>query len=59
MVDELPSERRTDAERTGVMIGIAVAVLIALAVFFYWRGTGARDANGHHPSNPATEALPR
>ncbi|HEX6535530.1 MAG TPA: hypothetical protein VF041_13120 [Gemmatimonadaceae bacterium] len=33
------------------MIGILVVVLIALVVFFYWRGTGARDAEGHHPTN--------
>lgn len=52
---ETELQRRTAAQQRGAMIGILVAVLVALAVFFYWRGTGARDARGHHPSKAAIE----
>ncbi|HEU4564057.1 MAG TPA: hypothetical protein VFS05_05400 [Gemmatimonadaceae bacterium] len=52
---ETELQRRTAAQQRGAMIGILVAVLIALGVFFYWRGTGARDARGHHPAKAAIE----
>lgn len=44
--------------RTGVMIGILVAVILALAVYFFWRGTGWRDDEGRRPAPPPREALP-
>lgn len=52
---ETELQRRTAARQRGAMIGILVVVLIVLAVFFYWRGTGARDAQGHHPPKAAIE----
>jgi len=52
---------RTDSERAGIMIGILVSVLIALGVYFYWRGTGARALlERNAPPPPATApARPR
>lgn len=37
------------AGRTGVAIGILVVTLLALAFYFYWRTTGARDETGRRP----------
>lgn len=53
-----PEERIAAETRRGVVIGILVVVLIALAAFFFWRGTGARDATGHTPPAPARGAVP-
>ncbi|MEP6690569.1 MAG: hypothetical protein ABJD07_05395 [Gemmatimonadaceae bacterium] len=41
--------------RTGVMVGILAAALIALAVYFYWHATQVRDANGRRPAPAAIE----
>lgn len=41
--------------RTGVMIGILVAALIAIAVYFYWHATQVRDAAGRRPAPSAVE----
>ena len=38
--------------RTGVAIGILIVTLLALAFYFYWRTTGARDASGQRPTPP-------
>jgi hypothetical protein len=37
------------AGRTGVAIGILIVTLLALAFYFYWRTTGARDETGRRP----------
>jgi hypothetical protein len=42
----------TTRGRTGVAIGILVVTLLALAFYFYWRTTGARDGSGHRPAPP-------
>lgn len=44
-----PESAPATAGRTGVAIGILVVTLLALAFYFYWRTTGARDANGQRP----------
>ncbi len=43
--------------RTGVMVGILVAVLLALAFFFYWRQTGFLDESGKRPPPPRDTSL--
>ena len=45
------------AGRTGVAIGILVVTLLALAFYFYWRTTGARDGSGRRPQVRETGAL--
>lgn len=42
----------TTRGRTGVAIGILVVTLLALAFYFYWRTTGARDDSGRRPAAP-------
>jgi hypothetical protein len=44
-----PEAPPATAGRTGVAIGILVVTLLALAFYFYWRTTGARDENGRRP----------
>ncbi len=38
--------------RTGVAIGVLIVTLLALAFYFYWRTTGARDDSGRRPAPP-------
>ena len=56
-----PSREHTSAPitptNTGVVIGILVVLLIALGVYFFWRGTGVTDEQGRHPSPPADTSL--
>ncbi len=40
----------TTRGRTGVAIGILIVTLLALAFYFYWRTTGARDDGGRRPA---------
>ncbi|HJU90657.1 MAG TPA: hypothetical protein VJ672_14800 [Gemmatimonadaceae bacterium] len=58
-----PSREHTTAPitptNTGVVIGILVVLLIALGVYFFWRGTGVQDEQGNHPRPPADTALKR
>ena len=42
----------TTRGRTGVAIGILIVTLLALAFYFYWRTTGARDTSGQRPAPP-------
>jgi hypothetical protein len=56
--EELPRDPRSEAQRKGVVIGILVAVLLLLVLYFFWRGTGVRDAEGNHPPKPAPSAIP-
>jgi len=42
----------TTRGRTGVAIGILIVTLLALAFYFYWRTTGARDDSGRRPAPP-------
>jgi hypothetical protein len=44
-----PETAPATAGRTGVAIGILVVTLLALAFYFYWRTTGARDESGRPP----------
>ena len=44
-----PETAPATAGRTGVAIGILVVTLLALAFYFYWRTTGARDQTGRPP----------
>ena len=44
-----PEAPPATAGRTGVAIGILIVTLLALAFYFYWRTTGARDASGGRP----------
>lgn len=44
-----PESAPATAGRTGVAIGILIVTLLALAFYFYWRTTGARDASGRRP----------
>lgn len=53
MSDVAPEGSDTPAGRKGIVIGILVAVLLALLLYFYWRGTGVRDAAGRHPAPSA------
>lgn len=53
LVQETESAPAT-AGRTGVAIGILVVTLLALAFYFYWRTTGARDEDGPRPQ-PVSE----
>src|SRR5215212_6704597 len=39
--------------RHGIVVGLLVVVLLALVLFFFWRGTGARDDGGQRPTPPA------
>lgn len=45
--------RARSTGRTGITLGILVAVLIALLFYFFWRGTGAREPDGSRPPAPA------
>lgn len=58
MSDAAPEGSDAPAGRKGIVIGILVAVLLALLLYFYWHGTGVRDANGRHPA-PPTAVVPR
>jgi hypothetical protein len=57
---ERPSPEHTSAPvtptNTGVVIGILTVLLIALGVFFFWRGTGYRDQAGRRPPPPAVDS---
>lgn len=44
-----PEAPPATAGRTGVAIGILIVTLLALAFYFYWRTTGARDESGRRP----------
>jgi hypothetical protein len=44
-----PKTPPATAGRPGVAIGILVVTLLALAFYFYWRTTGARDETGRRP----------
>ncbi|HEU4566062.1 MAG TPA: hypothetical protein VFS05_15485 [Gemmatimonadaceae bacterium] len=49
--DHQPRRERSTG-RTGITLGILVAVLIALLFFFFWRSTGAREPDGSRPPAP-------
>ena len=53
MTDDPQPTEASRAARRGVVIGILLVVLLALAVYFYWRGTGYRDESGRRPPPPA------
>lgn len=53
MSEGVPEHSDAPSGRQGVVIGILIVVLLALAVYFFWRGTGVRDANGRHPAPAA------
>ena len=57
MNDPVSSRSGAPSGRKGVVVGILVAVLLMLLVYFYWRGTGYRDQSGRRPPPPG--ALPR
>ncbi|MDQ6887289.1 MAG: hypothetical protein M3068_08345 [Gemmatimonadota bacterium] len=52
------SDAPVSTGRTGTLVGILLVMLLALGVFFFWRGTGARDATGHRPPPPPRGATP-
>ncbi len=58
---ERPTRESTTAPITptnkGVVIGILVVLLIALGVYFFWRGTGYRDEAGRRPQPAADSAV--
>jgi hypothetical protein len=53
--DEPPSARRPSTGRTGLKFGILVAVLVALLFYFYWRSTGADEAERASPPAATTK----
>jgi hypothetical protein len=51
-----PAEPPIEDGHKGVVIGLLVLVLIALVIFFFWRGTGVRDDSGRHPQPTPVES---
>ena len=52
MTDDVQATPEQRSARKGVVIGILLVVLLALAVYFFWRGTGFRDESGQRPPPP-------
>ena len=48
--DTLPPARPHSTGKTGVMLGVLVVALAALAFYFYWRNTGAIGEDGKRPA---------
>ncbi len=48
--DTPPPARTHSTGKTGVMLGVLVVALAALAFYFYWRGTGAIGEDGMRPA---------
>lgn len=48
--DAPPPVRPHSTGKTGVMLGVLVVALAALAFYFYWRGTGAIGEDGKRPA---------
>ncbi|MGI9076599.1 MAG: hypothetical protein ACR2G6_04590 [Gemmatimonadaceae bacterium] len=45
-----PTPRPHSTGKTGVMLGVLVVALAALAFYFYWRNTGAIGEDGKRPA---------
>ncbi|MBC7791722.1 MAG: hypothetical protein H7Z74_17380 [Anaerolineae bacterium] len=45
-----PPTRSHSTGKTGVMLGVLVVALAALAFYFYWRNTGAIGEDGKRPA---------